>query len=968
MGHLNAQALDHVQGEVLVKLKPEVSPRAWAQSFTTFDGRNSDFQYNGLVSKPMNVWSYQFDFDAVHEDRLLEAIRRHPQVELAQFNHFIELRNEPNDPQFVDQWQYINTGQSGGTPGADIDIELAWDITTGGVTPTGDTIVVCVIDNGIDLDHEDFDDNLWVNHKEIPNNNIDDDNNGYVDDYLGWNTGTDNDNVGFASHGTAVSGIVGAQGNNGVGVAGINWDVKVMFVDGGTGVESEVLEAYSFPLIHRQRYNATNGEEGYFVVSTNASWGVDFGQPANAPLWCAFYDTLGVHGILSFGATINGNQNVDEVGDLPTGCSSDYLVTVTNMNHNDVKVTGAGYGAETIDLGAFGAGTWTVTTNDNYSGFGGTSGATPHVAGTAALLYSAPCPGLMALSQADPGAAALMVRDMIFAGVDPNESLDGITVTGGRLNVNNSLQLLMLQCGDCIPASSLTASEVIDTSANITWNINDSINRIDLRYRIIGDTVWTVEEDVLSPYSLDGLFGCTDYEVELKAFCNLDTLDFLTHLEFKTDGCCELPGELTIGDVTSSSAAVSWPSVLAAESYNIQIKPADPDSMDWVVVNTSDTSYEFTDLNLCTIYEIQIQTVCRDSTMTEFSESFQLLTSDCGPCLDLDYCEPQNFDASEEWITFVKVGPLSNTSGSNGGYGNFTLLPADEFELGETLNITLVPGFSGGSFQEYFQVWLDYDQNGSFEEDELLFDPGESTSGLLMGQATVPGNIPLGNTRLRVVMQFQNPGVVCNFLESFGEVEDYCVKIVPPAECAIASNLDTLGTDLTEVQLRWDPVPSADRYRFRYRNVANTDTSWTELIVLNNFLNLPGLEECQEYESQVKTECVVGESDYSSSFFFPTACSTGIRDLPPGVQSLNAFPNPFSEQIQVRLELESRKEEMDLTLLDSYGRTLNRLAIPDLSAGTYQYQFASNDLPPGVYLLRLTDIEGNTIVKKLVKM
>ena len=259
----------------------------------------------------------------------------------------------PNDVEFPNQWQYINTEQSGGSQGADIDVDLAWDVTTGGLTANGDTIVVAVLDDGIDLNHSDFENNLWVNHAEIPNNGIDDDENGYIDDYRGWNSNQDNDNIAGGGHGTPVAGIVGAKGNNGTGVAGVNWNVKVMVVKNDFNTsEAGVLAAYSYPLAMRQQYNESNGTRGAFVVSTNASWGVDFGRPEDAPIWCSYYDTLGTYGILNCGATINGNVNVDEEGDLPTACSSDFMISVTNMNHFDNKVQGAGYGLETIDLGA----------------------------------------------------------------------------------------------------------------------------------------------------------------------------------------------------------------------------------------------------------------------------------------------------------------------------------------------------------------------------------------------------------------------------------------------------------------------------------------------------------------------------------------------------------------------------------------------------------------------------------------
>ena len=278
---LTAQQLDHVQGEILVKLWPQENQQVkhWIRTKQELNGRSTGISYSKEISKVMDIHSLRFDYNNISEEEMLNLIRRDSKVQAAQFNHFVTLRSTvPDDPLFESQWQYINTGQSGGTVGADIDIDLAWDIATGGLTADGDTIVVCVIDDGVNLNHPDMAANLWKNYGEIENNGIDDDGNGFIDDYHGWDTGSNSDAVGDGGgHGTPVAGIVGAVGNNGVGVAGVNWDVKLMIVQGGTGIESEVLEAYSYPLVARKAYNETDGEEGAFVVSTNASWGIDQG-------------------------------------------------------------------------------------------------------------------------------------------------------------------------------------------------------------------------------------------------------------------------------------------------------------------------------------------------------------------------------------------------------------------------------------------------------------------------------------------------------------------------------------------------------------------------------------------------------------------------------------------------------------------------------------------------------------------
>nr|WP_321234298.1 S8 family peptidase [uncultured Psychroserpens sp.] len=442
--YTHSQEAAFVPNEVLVQLVDGVDgPRVIDEL------NNIPIVDSKLVSKTLNIWLMRLAPSSITVEDAITAFYQSREVLVAQKNHKVTTRATiPDDSFFAQQWQYVQASDG------DIDADEAWDITTGGTTLNGNIIVAAVLDDGHDTNHEDFEDNIWINDAEIPNNGIDDDQNNYTDDYLGWSTVTNDDDIFGGGHGTPVAGIIGAKGNNGIGVAGVNWDVKVMIIKNNFDTnEAKVIEAYSYALDARILYNQTNGAEGAFIVSTNASWGVDFGNPDNAPLWCALYDTLGEHGILSCGATINSNQNVDFIGDLPTACPSEYLISVTNTNINDLKVNAAGYGLETIDLGAPGEGAYTTSFNSNYGGFGGTSGATPHVTGTIALLYSAPCQELADLADSNPASAARIVRDLILNNVDPNASLNGITTTGGRLNVNNAMQALIANCGDLLNVS-----------------------------------------------------------------------------------------------------------------------------------------------------------------------------------------------------------------------------------------------------------------------------------------------------------------------------------------------------------------------------------------------------------------------------------------------------------------------------------------------------------------------------------
>jgi len=171
---------------------------------------------------------------------------------------------------------------------------------------------------------------------------------------------------------------------------------------------ADVIAAYDYVLTMRKRYNESNGERGAFVVATNASLGINNGKPSDHPLWCAMYNALGEAGVLSVGATANRTVDVDVRGDLPTTCTSNFLISVTNTNRQD-ELDGAAYGKKHIDLSAPGSGAFTLNNYGDYSQFGGTSAAAPHVAGAIALLYSAPALAFMDAVHQNPSATALLV-------------------------------------------------------------------------------------------------------------------------------------------------------------------------------------------------------------------------------------------------------------------------------------------------------------------------------------------------------------------------------------------------------------------------------------------------------------------------------------------------------------------------------------------------------------------------------
>lgn len=477
--------------------------------------QSSNYSIEKPIVKRLGIYKIRIINKQITAQIALEEMRNNPWVEKAQLDHNITLRQTfPNDNQFEQQWSMHNTEQNSGTPDADIDAPEAWDISTGGLNALGDTIVVAVVDDGIMADHQDLAPNIWTNYHEIPDNGIDDDHNGYIDDIHGWDAYDSDGSIPSIGHGTHVAGIIGAKGNNEYRIAGVNWNVKLMTARVKTPTTSIILEALGYILDQRALYDSTNGDIGAFVVATNSSFGVDKADCSSADysLWNDMYDAMGEYGILSATATMNTNLDVDSTGDVPTGCESDYIITVTNTMSNDVKNPSAAYGAVSIDLGAPGTGILSTYTGGGTITLTGTSFASPHVAGAVALMHSIMSPGFAQYYKKDGSSAAVIIKQMILDGTDPVSSLNGITVSGGRLNIYHTALLVKeYKAVDLLDPNPVTNLEA-DTSkwhqVSLSWDDPTSLFGNDS----ISDFVIDIHRNSLFRTSIPmGVESFTDY-------------------------------------------------------------------------------------------------------------------------------------------------------------------------------------------------------------------------------------------------------------------------------------------------------------------------------------------------------------------------------------------------------------------------------------------------------------------------
>jgi serine protease len=823
---LSAQThpVNYQGGSILVRLIPDAPPQAVVSALPNFKIKQS-------VSESLNIWLFTTN-DANEDAQLfehLQLLRQHPLVAHAQLNHQIQERQNilPNDPQFSQQWQFQNNGQTNGTIGADIGADAAWDISTGGITPDGDTIVVAVIDGAIHLNHADWGNNLWVNHDEIEGDNLDNDNNGYTDDYRGWNVVLNDDNVSTYSsslHGTSVSGLIGASGNNNIGVSGVNWQTKIMFVAAtgvGGGNESDVLAAYEYVLKARKAYNQSQGASGAFVVAVNCSFGLDETQPYESPLWCAMLDSLGQQGIIIVGATANNPVNVDVVGDIPTACPSNFLLAVTSLDHNNLKGSNAGYGAVSIDLGAYGVDVFTLKSGSTWYGQStGTSFAAPQVSGAIGLLYSAPCPNLIALTKANPAAGATWARNILLESLQPTPSLEGITAYAGRLHIGDMMTHYEQQCESCPVPYWLNTNTIDSNSVQLFWIETNTTVAVDLRWRAVGSTNWQTIYDVHAPITLSNLSGCQQYQFMVSAQCaNTQNSAWSEPVSFTTDGCCTAP-KLEPILIDNNSISLQWATVTAAEAYEIYYRPQGASV--WNVLNPgTSNNLAINNLTSCSNWEFTAKSNCGNTISTQAPVA-TFSTTGCGACLEANYCNVAANSAEDEWIAQVEVNGWSHQSEGGPGYENFCNLDPSTLlvlQPNQTCQASITPDFSGSSFPETFRIYVDFNGDGDFtDQGELAFDPGFHSEGLIFGPFTTPDFIYNGLTRMRVMMRYSNSGTqfptpCSNF--DYGQVEDYCVNLSPFITSVTQRN-ETLSP------LKIQPQPASDWVRVFLPEQANS--------------------------------------------------------------------------------------------------------------------------------------------------
>ena len=832
---------EYVEGELFIKLKDN----AHLQLPVVKRGETVKDDYPVLgrligsfgiveVSKPFTLLqtsffnnTYKIQFTQTGKTNLLwRELNNLPEVEFAERVPLDRLLYNPNDP-LEDNGEQAHLNL--------INAYAAWDITLG-----LSSIVVAVCDDAVKITHEDLAPCIWANNAEIPNNGLDDDANGLIDDYNGWDF-ADNDKdpnppatatAASFSHGTHCAGIAGAATNNNLGLASLGSGVKIM------------------PL--KATANNTNNSS----IITHGWQGVEYAIQKNADIISISWGSTAYSSVYENLVTYAVNQGIVIVAAAGNSNSDQPLypaaygpvIAVAACENNGIKASYSNYGTW-IDITAPGSmiKSSLASANNAYGIKSGTSMAAPLVSGLCALMLSG----------------------------NPN----------------------------------LTPAQVLQCLYNSAININ-----------------------TLNP-GFTGKLGAGLINAQAAVQCAAPNAG------------CMVPYNLQAIAITGTGATLTWGIVPNANAYSLRYKPSN--IADWTTVTTSGNTYNLTGLSSCTTYEFQVRSVCNGSQPTEFSASGNFGT---GISTNVSYCSATANSCATEWIAQVAINTLLHNSQGSLGYEDNTCINTN-LTMGSAYALLLTPGFSGSAFNEYWRVWIDYNQDGDFNDTgELAFDPGVLSAGTVNGNLSVPATALAGATRMRVAMKWLGNNDVAlplpctNF--QYGEVEDYTVQINPMAvtQCNAPQNATTQEVTHNSATLNWSvpDAPFSALYTLQYR--LSTQTMWQTIANIGN-TNLPytitGLASGSVYQYRIATNCGNNlSSGYSSTGTFTTALPP--CDVPAGISAsgiTNTSVNINWSNVSGAASYEIRYRQQGATSWLTTSAAANSQSLAGLAPGTsYEYQ------------------------------
>lgn len=548
-----------------------------------------------------------------------------------------------------------------------------------------------------------------------------------------------------------------------------------------------------------------------------------------------------------------------------------------------------------------------VSSDNAYNSITGTSMASPNVAGSLLLLQqhannqfgnfmrAATLKGL-ALHTADD--AGITGPDAVYgwglmntkraaeaiSGVNDISKIEELTLNNGQ-----SYTLTVESDGSSPLLASISWTDLAGTANTGTTNDNTAVlvNNLDIRvsksgtnylpYRLTGVNSNTKGDNNVDPFErvdINNASGTYTITVTHKGSLSGGSQNFslvVTGISGAPVACnATVPSGLNSSNVASNSADLTWTEVSGA-GYDVRYRIIGTST--WNTENVNTNSLSLSGLSASSQYEAQVRSKCSDGTNSAYSSSINFTTTE----VVLNYCSSNGNSVADEYISRVQLGTIDNNSnGNNSGYADFTSISTD-LGSGEAYTITITPTWTGTVYNEGYSVWIDYNQDGDFNDaGEQVWTQSATNNSTLSGSFTVNAGALEGNTRMRVSMKYNGIPTACESF-SYGEVEDYTVNISSdaPEVCTTPTSLSTASIAQNTATLSWSSETAANDYSVRIR--ATGTTNWSTLSATSNSLNISGITAATEYEWQVRSNCSSSNSAYSSSNVFTTEAPVAIE-------------------------------------------------------------------------------------------
>ncbi|MGM0581417.1 MAG: GEVED domain-containing protein [Bacteroidota bacterium] len=613
------------------------------------------------------------------------------------------------------------------------------------------------------------------------------------------------------------------------------------------------------------------------------------------------------------GSPLDGNSSYDKLSGHATAKNNLVVANAQDANiGSDGNLVGVSINSSSsegptddyrIKPDITGNGTGVYSTYDgndsDYNSITGTSMASPNVAGSLLILQehannvfgdyvrAATLKGIVLHTADDAGITG---PDAVWGWGLMNAKRAAETMTGAgdvskveelTLNSGESYSVTVESDGTNPLLASISWTDQGGTANTGTTNDNTPVLVNDLDIEV------TQNSNTYSPYRLTGVNSNSKGDNDVDPFERVDINNAsgsytitVTHKGSLASGsqdfslvvtgvsgepvACEAttPENFSASNVGSNSADMEWGDVSGA-SYDVRYRVSGTSS--WTTESTSSSSLSLSGLSSTTQYEAQVRSKCSDGTSSAYSSSISFTTTE----VQLEYCDSNGNNVSDEYIGRVQLGSIDNSSGAaSSGYADFTSQSTD-LGKGDESTITVTPEWTGTVYNEGYSVWIDYNQDGDFDDaGEQVWTQSATSNTPVSGSFTVPSGALDGNTTMRVSMKYNGVPSPCESF-SYGEVEDYTVNITTgsPEVCTVPSSLSASSIGETSASLSWSSE-SADDYTVRIREAGTS--SWNTLSASSNSTSASGLTADTQYEWQVRSNCSSSSSNYSSSSQFTT--------------------------------------------------------------------------------------------------